>query len=945
MKEVENINEQPIELNMVVNKENVLLLTGVFVGLRDLFGDKADEIYTKAMDVLATGFQSKNWEKDLPVDKATADEIQRKFGELYAYIEQNIKEDKSPQYSYVLRGKKIMLAHAKKIASGDFDFLSKASNTAHRYGVGTFSNYPLPLFKTGKLNDKGKDVVERDEARYEREMSRIPYLEQYEDRLEYENKYQIPYLKDKEAGTLTPEKEREYKRATYEHLKRQKEYFEKIVGSPVNEKDFDMVPFNYDPQVLKGDWKGDRFGKLRLDQINREINALEHGWSPDDLQIFDDLGRVMTNIEVNGKNLPEERKQELKNAYDKFNSSFAYSKEERDKHIDSIKPLYEYAKEEGLEDIHFEFEVAKKNETFFEPLREDERKRQDMIQSLEKSLKGLSTGHRAGYHSDTTEMDELKKKTKDVIELLKNNRDKSLFEDPMYEKAFDELSKIAEAYTKKKIEKYEKEVRAKLEDPDIKPGTDAAREQERKIFKELKKFKPSSKMGQTRYSAATALASTCKEYTKYIKGEKKRLETLKPLENKGYKIVKAADWDIGSKRPHDRDVKEMMNYFQKNPMVIEEGMEMGVFSQDSFEKTCAPIECNGISEHDFAVVAYASVMDPTKVPQKVADELIQTKSPDITAADKISQVNTMYTLDLAFGRRQGVGNTYGEKIIKPARERAKEAFEKYKKGDITEMADILATGINNINTNLNCIENINGRKTTYHVNAEMVNKMFEFAGKDPALLKAVNEKLGPEKLREVQDNLKLTDYYNKCIDSEARLNSAIVSGKPLTKAEKKECVRNIVAYDFIASSHNQFKNEQRISSAELTEANKLFSELEAPIVMGKYNKLTHDDLVNIQAKAEKNTFKPIEQIHGRFHSKKGMEKLNNIIDDITEKLPYESSEKNIMKRMDGFRKQLNEVATKNIQKANAKQNEMDKQAAEKNKTKVKNNPAAGKAPM
>ena len=42
-------------------------------------------------------------------------------------------------------------------------------------------------------------------------MSKYPLLESYEDRLEYENKYMIPYLKAKENGTLTTEQEKQYK--------------------------------------------------------------------------------------------------------------------------------------------------------------------------------------------------------------------------------------------------------------------------------------------------------------------------------------------------------------------------------------------------------------------------------------------------------------------------------------------------------------------------------------------------------------------------------------------------------------------------------------------------------------------------------------------------------------------------------------------------------------
>ena len=211
-----------------------------------------------------------------------------------------------------------------------------------------------------------------------------------------------------------------------------------------------------------------------------EIKALEHGWSPDDFDMLNETGALMKLIDKN-EQMSEPERNKYREIYNNLTNAYVSTPEERMALIQSVKPFYDIQPKMTAK-IRNTFEDVQKKTSFIAPLKADDRKREEMINSLNDFMKGLNTGHRVGTHTDTGEMQELKKMTRDVIKLLKDNRDINIYEDDRFKKAFEELGKKADTYVKKKREKFEQEVRAELTDPDIDPNSMEGREQERKIF-------------------------------------------------------------------------------------------------------------------------------------------------------------------------------------------------------------------------------------------------------------------------------------------------------------------------------------------------------------------------------------------------------------------------------------------------------------------------------
>ncbi|MBR6221864.1 MAG: hypothetical protein IKQ71_00350 [Lachnospiraceae bacterium] len=946
MKEVEEIDVKPIKLHGVITKNYLTKLIGPFSAVRDVFGENAEQLNDLAVMIPGIAFaESKVQSLDEPLEDKVVENASKSVAELLAVIDKDIKNDKHPVNSYIHRTKVLLRNHLNKIISGDLDLIAEESDLGTMYSNGTFNNFPLPLFKDGK-DTKDKEIFQRDEDRYERYMAQTPFVEQYEDRLAFENRYMIPYLKAKKAGTLTEAQETEYKLATYDHLKRQKEYFEKIVALPADGETKNIYPFGRDGGQGYKDWTGPRYGGNRLDQINREIKALEHGWSPDDFQFLHDVALLDKSIGVRtDEEMPAVEKKDMKNRCDTIMNSYVNTMEDRKRLMDLAAPIYEYNKVSAVK-VYQSIEKSREVKSFVTPLTADERKKHEMAKSLKKFLKQLNTGHRVGSHTDTDEMRELKNKAKEVIELLQNNPEKDLYADPRFKKAIGELSEIAHTYTKKKSGKYEKEVRAKLTDPDVKPGTKEWRDQEREIFKELKKFKPGTKMGQTRYEAANDIIATCGEYVKNIDQTNKDREKWPEITEKGFKIARMDDMAAGSVRPFDQGVKEILNYYSKTPAFIPYHLKKKMITADSLEKTCKPLECNGISEEDFAIVAYAAVQDVNEIPDRLADEMVETKHPDITKYDKMKQMRTMYTVDIQNIHRENCINHYGEKIIAPARERAKSALYQYKLGDKRALVDMLATGIKEINYEAMHCDKMTERTGNYSVFTELLDKTLKFAKKDPEVYKAVTEKLGPEEMKFVNDTMTLKGFLNKCVDAENKLKGAARNKTPLSKAEKQQCIKDIVRYDFISSMHDQYRTEQIDNNKELNAFMKNYGELTAGIMTGKIKDMTDQDLINIQTKLHNQGLTPIPQIHGRLRTEAGTAKTEKIVDNLCKNISAGASEKDIIKSLRGFKKSVGDHLNKQYNKQKEQRKAAERKVAEqrealKNKTVKATGPKVG----
>ena len=914
MKEQEVINNNDtFEMKGIITKNSVTLLQENIMAMNDLFGEKAEDIQNKALDIVQEAFNSKVQNLDEPIDEATKQKVFEKTKVLLDILDEDIKNDNSPETSYIKRGKKLLQGHIKKYVNGDMDILHKESDIAKWFITGFFNNFPLPKFMVD-----GKYVT--DTAKYEEYMSKYPLLESYEDRLEYENKYMLPYLKAKENGTLTTEQEKQYKLETYEHLKRQKAITEKINNIPQNEETMQIYPFATSDKGFD-DWKRDRFGGVRKNQIELEMKALEHGWSPDDFQMIHDVDSMMTNALL-GDNVPKKERNKLKIIHQKFTNAYVTSPKDRQKLIESVKPFY---------DLPFEkvgkrkttYEDVKKKETFFVPLKADDRKRHDLIESLEKYLKGLNTGHRFGAHKDTDEMRTLKNKTKEVINLLKNNRDKNIYEDERFANAFAELGQETNKYINKKRAKYERELRRKLINPDIDPNSKEGKKQEREFQNELKKFKPGSKMGQARYDAANELIKFCKETKTHFKNQNEYRTKWKEYTDKGYKLVRMDDLKYEAVRPYDNGVKEILNYYSKTPALIGEHRDLKMFvTFDSFDKACKPLECNGVSEEDFSLVAYASVLDGSKVDADFINGMYPTKDPDITPEDKARQCRTMYTVDLQNAHRSNSIDHYGEHVIRPARERAKDALENYKLGDKTELINIMAKGISEAAGECMHADYMVGRDKGWHVQSEILAKLVDFAKKDKEIYEAVTAKLSKEDMDFVNDTLKLKSIYDKCVDSERMLKNAAERNRPLDLATKKECINNIVRFDYIAHQHdNQRLKQQREHKAYRDFNDESSAKLQNVVIMeamGQPLDYTRFDILVKTDMLKAECYKPIEELHLRLRTQNGTEKIEGIISKMSDGIPADKSEKEIISSLNVFGKAMEEHFLKEDVEANKK---------------------------
>ena len=772
MKEVEEINVKPFEMKGLVSKNTATRISGVVNAMSEVYGDKKDEIEALAAAPMAAAFNSKVPYNNTQVEPDVVRQISESVKTLIDRLDEDLAADPSPKTSYAYRSKVAARRFIQMTADGSYDLLLNEDSVVDTYRTGSFNNYPQPLFKTDP--NKSYSLLgdfTRDDKKFEEYMAKHPFLEQLEDRQDYEEKYKVPYLRNREAGTLSDAQRREYIFATYEHLKRQKAYFADLLSIDREDKEINSIyPFGKSGTVaLKGDWLGPRFGEKRAVQIDREMKALENGWSPDDFEMIHNIYDMVERSIGADDAVPEQQKAQARSILDSFTKTKIHNLSERRAALDSLKPVYDTYKqynnvEKSPDDYckGFEYQQKKYNDAMASTypiviVDADERERQELIESLEGFLRGLNTGHRVGWHSDTDEMRELKNKTRDVIRLLKNSTDTNLFEDDNFRAQMDELGKKADFYTGKKREKFEKKVREELTDPDVAEGTSEWKVQEDKIKDKLLTFKPDSKMGETRYKSAQKMADVCKKFVKEYNGQKKQRTEWKKFTDKGYDTVRMKDIKAGGVRPFDGGIKEILNYYTKKPAFIPEHLALNIFDLDSFDKTCKPIECKGVTDEEFALTAFAAVQDTSMLPPDPKEDLKM-----CTAAESYEQKRTMYTLDLQKIHRAGAIRDYGEKIILPARLRAKEAINKYTKGDKEPLANLLATGIKKIAYECAHDDHIKDRNSNFSVNTEMLAKLINLAKKDDAVYEAVQSKLGPETKQEIQDSMNLKELLDKC---------------------------------------------------------------------------------------------------------------------------------------------------------------------------------------
>ena len=939
-----NDNNEQFEIKGRHNKQSLSALTNIIKSTEYSVGDRVKEFQDISINYMTTlvntgkkDLMTTLNDKDLKEMAPVVKDYRDKSYEILDMV-------KAPKGSYRERTINVSKAAFDLAVSGDLDILRDAGvdNDYHIYTGEFFLDTPSPRF-VSKRNEKGEPTEYIiDNERYEKFMKENPFLEICEDKLNYAKNVQIPYSKAKKAGTVDEHQEREFKKATYEHLQREKEYISKINSIKYEGEVKDIYPFSTSNRIIEMNWAGNRFGKNAEDKLDRDISALEHGWSPEDLPMLDGLYQMIAGKEglKNDKDIP---KQEIDNAvgiYNNITNAYIDKKKDRKKLIESAKSLCETYKtkaEKPQNEFIELFEKGTEKEVEIVTLSADERERKDLINSLENYLNGLSVQHRGSLikHKDSPEMEELKNKTRETIELLKSSRDKSIYESDRFVNLCFDISKLADNYAKEKRKDFEEENRRKLEDTirkkEAKMKADALakgedieskeykykvnemkRSEKNKAEKQLNDWRPTTKMGKTRYEAALSMTKKIDGFARIIRSEfnnsKVISETVKEMQGEGVNIVHKQDIEYMSKRPYEAGVSQIVNYYGKEPAFVPEhcGVSNKMYTKDEFKNYLKPVKADGISNEDFALVSFAVVQDPNNIDPEAAKNMWNIKEGNYI--DQIYKSKTMFTLDMAMPEpRANMARDFMSFTLVPAKEKAKEAIESYNAGDKSKLIDIMANGIKELNDE--CIMtdkiSVSGASTNFAVGTTMMSKMIDFAKKDHELYKGVKEKLSPEVMASVEDNLRLKGFIDESIDAREKLAKSVKDKKPLSPEEKKDCINKIVREEFVSYMHNKVRkdvdNEPELMEYRANMCNLLMNAGKG--VPGP----SENDIHATEYKIMKKYTKPVPQINSRLRTEEGMQKLNDTVTILSAGINAGASEADILKSLKNVEKQIKEM--------------------------------------
>ncbi|SEF49900.1 hypothetical protein SAMN04487934_101357 [Eubacterium ruminantium] len=921
--------------------------------MMDLF-DNVDEVQTAGLAVVGLAQSSKEKYDNVQLPEADVQGLSVAAKEFLDAMDRDIAADNRPDNSYIKRAKKAFRRHVEAGLNGDIQLMLEADDSILLYKSGTFNDYPLPNFNVAKQGEPLN--LQRDEQKYEEFMAKYPFLEQFEDRQQYDETVKIPFLKAKKSGLVDEKLEREYKSKTLEHLKRQKVYFEQLQAIPVNEETLSIEPFAKLETGLTMDWKGERYGKMRGNQIEREIRALEHGWSPEDFQLFHDVDTMMKTLTTYKDTVDQKRPgmyDQVKRIYDDFNKAYIDTPADRRRVLGTLKPIYsEYKKhmltpelkKKDVEYAHVSGIVGKyednykrisKNDVSVVTLSADERFRQEMIKSLEDYMKELSAQHSVGSHTDTQEMRFLKGAVVNALTVLKDNRDKGIFEWDKYAEVFDRIEENAKIYREEKLKDYARKVRKENPVPD-----NATKEQkeeiEDRIREKLENWEPNTKMGVKRYKAALGLADDARLFAKKLRTGKVDREKLKEefdaVKAAGHDIVWKADIRYRQGRPYNGGVWQLLNFCGKNPAYTPEHTFKAnrMYDKEQFLNTFKPVQLDGISSDDFAVITYAKMHDTSFISQGWTDTKFPTKSPESTKELKLRQARTMYTLDMGISTpRAGMAENFLGDTLVPAKDFAKQAFEKYKSGDSKELVDIIATGIKEINGD--CIKEDLMDSDNYGMQTEMLSKLIDFAQKDEKLYSDVMQKLDQETRLSVEDTIRLKGIQDKAFDAENKLKRADELGIKMTDKEKKACIKDIVRWDFVSTMHNRKRAEQRDNSKEFEDFQKNRKKLIKQTAKPNADITVHDTIV-MEYKILEDVRKPVPHITRRLRTEKGNKMLEDAVKNISSNISSSDSPKKILESLKKNKEEFVRIHNKQRNKALEQKKATEAKAAPKNQT-------------
>lgn len=939
--------EAPVFFNGTFVKEDVQGFTvSSLAAMADIFGEHAPEIDKLCLDALQklSELPPANPKNTMDADSLlTYGEALKK---VVVAVEKYTKE--MPEDSMRRRASELWLKNLKMFTNGDHEFVKKVGvdgNFEHCSQM-TFVNFPSAKV-VKERNAQNKPVsYEINLNKYEEFMRKHKFIDQLEDVQKYVSEIQLPFIKAKAQGKISLKDEKDYKKFTYDHLKRQKAFFEEINSIQYEGDAWDFAPFTGRKEALTMDWAGVRYGKARLDKINRDIKALELGWSPEDLPLLETVHEMMKNLEVSKvqNQLRPDKYDQLKARYEEILNAHIDNKADRKNLIKKIKPIYEAHKKTSPNDgsgYRANFDKLKDNEVSICIVDPDERDRVEMINLLTECYEGLSAQHsvRLTSHTDTDEMRVLKEKTLEVINELKNNRDKAFIlndggEAHDHKKLFEDVAALAKAYNAAKIREYKDEMTEKneatktakeadmrvklaakgLNERDIAFAvSNMKRDENEKLSAKLTSWTPGTGMGKKRYEAAANLATYCENMAKKIgsirTNRERGADVCRQEMEAGRIVTSNEEYYYYAMQPYDRGVDQILNYYGTNPQFIIEHCKLPgdndakMYTKEEFDRMLPPVDIKGVSSNDFAVVAFSVAYDP----HAINEDRYRAKHPFhenyITYEDWYASSRTMFTLDMAMPKPRGnMARDFLEYTVVPAKDKAKEAFEAYKGGDNTKLVDILSKGIKEMNKEILAISKISYPDDgNFAYSVGMLKKTIDFAKKDKNLYRAIEQKLGKDTMDFVDDNLRLKNYMDLAYQAELKLNIAARDKKPLSEDERKACINSIVRQHFITATYNKLREE----NLEDNPQTKLIEREGENDLANLMNNGLDASEVATKIDVRKNVLRtPLVQFTSRLRTKDGVNKLNEQVGKLSSKLKANVSEKEIIKNLAKFRKEL-----------------------------------------
>ncbi len=153
----------------------------------------------------------------------------------------------------------------------------------------SFVSMPTPLFTTGKKDENGNDITERDLKSFSKLMNEYQLLDIIKKENEFYKKETVPYVTQKKKGTLTAKQVEDYKIKYLKHLKEVSTLAKKIDQKLPDIEDVKKHPEKYpliskNPSfqaVLSSRWKP--YLKRTANAFNTTFDLMSKGWPLQDI--------------------------------------------------------------------------------------------------------------------------------------------------------------------------------------------------------------------------------------------------------------------------------------------------------------------------------------------------------------------------------------------------------------------------------------------------------------------------------------------------------------------------------------------------------------------------------------------------------------------------------------------------------------------------------------